>query len=87
VIQGHTHVFALEKDAQKNKRNRNSIKYNSQNKRIFLNPGSLSEPRTSFYTYAVVDCNGIDIINIKTATSLKSISTTRTSSIKRATKT
>ncbi|MBF0258601.1 MAG: YfcE family phosphodiesterase [Desulfamplus sp.] len=58
AIQGHTHVHALEKRGQI----------------IFLNPGSLSDPRSRFYTYAVVENNGINIINIKTDTSLKSIS-------------
>lgn len=57
VIQGHTHLFSLER--------RKEI--------IFLNPGSLSAPRSSYYTYAVVDSRGIDIINIKTCISLKSI--------------
>ncbi|MBF0203938.1 MAG: YfcE family phosphodiesterase [Desulfamplus sp.] len=57
VIHGHTHLFSLEK----------------RNQMIFLNPGSLSDPRNSFYTYAVIDNNGINIINIKTGISLKSI--------------
>jgi len=58
VIQGHTHLFSLER----------------KNQMIFLNPGSLSAPRSSHYTYAVVDRSGIDIVNIKTGGSLKSIS-------------
>lgn len=58
VIQGHTHLFSLEE----------------KNQIFFLNPGSISDPRSAFYTYAVVDKNGIDIINIKTGASLKSVS-------------
>ncbi|MBF0376945.1 MAG: YfcE family phosphodiesterase [Desulfamplus sp.] len=68
VIQGHTHVFSLEKKVYIRNPDNNS-------KITFLNPGSLAYPRTPFYTYAVVDSNGINIIDIKTATSLKSIST------------
>ncbi|MBF0572513.1 MAG: YfcE family phosphodiesterase [Desulfamplus sp.] len=68
VIQGHTHVFSLEKKHVTNTPD-------SRNDIIFLNPGSLADPRTSFYTYAVVDSNGIDIIDIKTATCLRSLST------------
>ncbi|MBF0228297.1 MAG: YfcE family phosphodiesterase [Desulfamplus sp.] len=68
VIQGHTHVFSIEKKVY----TRNQ---DSHHELIFLNPGSLAAPRTSFYTYAVVDSNGIKIIDIKTATCLKSVST------------
>lgn len=82
VIQGHTHVFALEKinysknhkEQNQQSKGHNIQKQNNQRQMIFLNPGSLSEPRTSFYTYAVVDSNAINIIDIKTSTSLKTIS-------------
>lgn len=60
VIQGHTHLFALER----------------RENRVFLNPGSLSNPRSPHYTYAVVHNNKIDIINLKTGISLKFISFT-----------
>ncbi|MBF0301406.1 MAG: metallophosphoesterase family protein [Desulfamplus sp.] len=80
VIQGHTHVFALKNityDISSDGEPHNSF-HNCQKQMILLNPGSLASPRTHFYTYAVVDNNVIDIIDIKTAASLKSISVTKT---------
>lgn len=57
IIQGHTHLAALEQD----------------DRGIFLNPGSLAKPRNSLYTYAVFDGNQVSLINIKTGEDLVSI--------------
>ncbi|MBF0209412.1 MAG: metallophosphoesterase family protein [Desulfamplus sp.] len=73
VIQGHTHVFALEEKICLTSSSESHNQNGDGKKIISLNPGSLSDPRTPFYTYAVVESKKIDIIDIKTAISLKSI--------------
>ncbi len=57
VIQGHTHKSVLKK--------KNGI--------LFLNPGSLAAPRDRSYTYAVIEHNGIRVIDIKTQISVASL--------------
>lgn len=80
VVQGHTHVFSLETRAyniqHKSDQDKDIEQQTIQKRIITLNPGSLSAPRTHFYTYAVVQSNKIDIRDIKTSALLKSISIT-----------
>ncbi len=74
VIQGHTHVFALENIIKQNSETIIEQFPNYKKYITLLNPGSLSAPRTSFYTYSIISNNRIDIIDIKTGNSLKSVS-------------
>ena len=60
IIQGHTHLASLEK----------------KHHTFFLNPGSLTSPRNGLYTYAIVENNKIQIINLKTENELISLSYT-----------
>ncbi|SLM32685.1 putative phosphoesterase (metalloenzyme) [Desulfamplus magnetovallimortis] len=57
VVQGHTHVYALDKKKEI----------------TFINPGSLSAPRNGFYTYALIENNEAKIINIKAGEVIKSL--------------
>ncbi len=57
IIQGHTHLAALEKHREL----------------IYLNPGSLALPRNRVYTYGILDPQQIRIIDIKTGKAIKSI--------------
>ena len=58
VIQGHTHLAALE---------------NIENT-FFLNPGSLSYPRNGLFTYGIVTDTRIQLMNLKTGMELTSLS-------------
>lgn len=57
IIQGHTHVSALEK----------------KGKQIFLNPGSITHPRNSLPSYGIIDKNWARIVALKTGKPLVSI--------------
>ncbi len=57
VIQGHTHLCSLEK--------KNGV--------IYMNPGSVTHPRNSVYTYGIIDENSARLIELKTGDSLVQI--------------
>lgn len=57
IIQGHTHVPALEE----------------KNGLILLNPGSLSAPRSQFHTYGTIENGDVKVINIKTGETMKAL--------------
>lgn len=57
VIQGHTHVWALERD----------------NGRIFMNPGSITRPKKGLATYGILDDTGVHIMALKTGTPVMSL--------------
>ncbi len=52
IIQGHTHIWRLEK--QKNK--------------IFMNPGSITRPKKGGPTYGIIDDRSVCIMDLKTGT-------------------
>ena len=49
IIQGHTHLCALEKS----------------DGRIYMNPGSISCPRNGVYTYGIIDRKGAALVELK----------------------
>ena len=57
IIQGHTHVWELEK----------------QGEQIHLNPGSMIRPRTKTPTYAIIYPGRIDIVELKTGQPISSL--------------
>ncbi len=57
VIQGHTHLAALEK----------------KDATVFINPGSIAHSRNGLYTYGVLEKNQICLIDLKTGKSLISL--------------
>lgn len=57
IIQGHTHVWSLEK----------------QQGRIFLNPGSISRPKKGAATYGIIDDTSVCIMDLKTGTPIASL--------------
>ena len=57
VIQGHTHIFSLKK----------------KDEQIFINPGSITCPRNSIYTYGMIDKASANIIELKTGNKLATI--------------
>lgn len=57
VIQGHTHLGALEKI----------------NNQIFLNPGSIAKPRNGLYTYATIDDKGVSLVLLETGEAIVTI--------------
>ncbi len=58
IIQGHTHIFKLEK----------------KNQKIFMNPGSLTCPQNGIYTYGIIENGSVHIAELKTGKKLISIS-------------
>ncbi len=54
IIQGHTHLCSLKK----------------KEKKIFMNPGTISNPRNQLYTYGIIDKSKISIIDLKTGKSI-----------------
>ncbi|CCK81177.1 metallophosphoesterase family protein [Desulfobacula toluolica] len=57
VIQGHTHIFSLKK----------------KNGQIFMNPGSITQPRNGRYTYGLIDNTSANLIELKTGKKLITI--------------
>ncbi len=57
IIQGHTHIFSLKK----------------REGQIFMNPGSITYPKSSIATYGVIDDKSANIIELETGTRLISI--------------
>jgi uncharacterized protein len=57
IIQGHTHVWCLEKHQGK----------------IFLNPGSISRPKKGGATYGIIDNRSVCIMDLKTGTPIASL--------------
>jgi len=57
VIQGHTHVWSLEKE----------------NRQILMNPGSLARPRKGPPTFGILDDSHISIRSLETGSPLKTI--------------
>jgi putative phosphoesterase len=57
IIQGHTHLWSLEKG----------------NQRIFLNPGSLARPRKGPATFGVLDQTHVSVRSLDTGTLLKTV--------------
>lgn len=54
IISGHTHCCFLEKKGSQ----------------IFMNPGSLTNPRNNVYTYGIIDKFKAEILDLKTGNSL-----------------
>ncbi len=52
IIQGHTHIWALEK----------------QQNRIFMNPGSITRPKKGEPTYGIMDDKSVCIMDLRTGT-------------------
>lgn len=52
IIQGHTHIWALEK----------------QQNRIFMNPGSITRPKKGEPTYGIMDDRSVCIMDLRTGT-------------------
>jgi len=50
IIQGHTHIYSLEK----------------KEKKIFMNPGTISNPRNQLYTYGIIEKYQVSIMDLKT---------------------
>ena len=57
VIQGHTHIWALEKTQG----------------RIFMNPGSLARPKKGPATFGVLDDTSVSIFSLETGTPLMTL--------------
>jgi uncharacterized protein len=57
IIQGHTHVWRLEK----------------KHGRIFMNPGSMTRPKKGGATFGLFDDTGVHIMDLTTQTSLMTI--------------
>ena len=57
IIQGHTHVWELEK----------------RNGQIHLNPGSMIRPRNKVPTYGLIHPQGIEILELKTGRVISSL--------------
>lgn len=57
IIQGHTHIWALEK----------------QDNRIFMNPGSITRPKKGGPTYGIIDDGTVCIMDLKNGTPLAAI--------------
>ncbi|MDA3790429.1 MAG: YfcE family phosphodiesterase [Desulfobacula sp.] len=57
IIQGHTHRWFLEK----------------KENQIFMNPGSICNPRNLLYTYGIIDKYQVKIIDLKATKSLATI--------------
>jgi uncharacterized protein len=57
IIQGHTHIWALEKTEG----------------RIFMNPGSLARPRKGPATYGILDDTSVSILSLETGTPLMTL--------------
>lgn len=57
IIQGHTHLCHLEKKEDV----------------VYLNPGSVTRPKNSYPTYAVMDKEAIALIELKTGTPVAQI--------------
>ncbi len=57
IIQGHTHLYSLEKKGSQ----------------LFINPGSLTSPRNGTSTYGFIDKTSAGIIELKTGKNLISI--------------
>lgn len=57
IIQGHTHVWSLEKE----------------NQRIYLNPGSMACPRKGPATFGILDDTRVSIRSLETGAPLKTI--------------
>ena len=57
IIHGHTHLCSLEK----------------KEKQIFLNPGTITNPRNNLYTYGIVDKFQARILDLKTGDCLSAI--------------
>jgi uncharacterized protein len=50
IIQGHTHRCSLEK----------------KDGTIYMNPGSMTYPRSGFYTYGIIESTGASLVELKT---------------------
>ena len=57
IISGHTHIFFLGK----------------KENRIFMNPGTLTNPRNNRYTYGIIDQFQAKILDLTTGTPIASI--------------
>jgi putative phosphoesterase len=57
IISGHTHLCLLEK----------------KGKQIFMNPGTITNPRNQLYTYGIIDQFQAQILDLKTGKALSTI--------------
>jgi len=57
IISGHTHLFSLKKKGS----------------RIFMNPGTITNPRNNRYTYGIIDPFQAKILDLTTGTPLATI--------------